>query len=370
MTDLTDVLAAVIRGDRQAAAILGAAQPNEVLSAADAHGVLPLVASRLDGWELPGEPLWSTMGREYRRRAARDLLRERDLRMCLARLSDHGIPVLLMKGAELAYTHYERPDLRTRVDTDLLVPADSRERVRDVLLSGGYEWPGQFPGGLVMYQEPYTKRLGGQIVHVIDIHWRIANPQVFGAILSFDELAGAAVPVSELGPAARGLSPTHALLLACVHRVAHHFNSDSLIWFYDIHLLASRLDEAEWAQFVELARQRGIAAVCAEGLQRTVHYFPTAIPQSVTVALREGQASTADKTTAAYLEPRRHVQNVIADLRALPKWSTRLRLVKEHLLPSSEYMRGTYAPLSHAPLPLLYVQRAMRGARKWLGRVQ
>jgi hypothetical protein len=371
MTDLAEVLAAVVRGDRQAAAVLGTFDPEEVRCAAHEHGVLPLIARQLATWEpAPWAHLQSAFERECRRRAARDLVRERELRACLTELGSHGLRVLLMKGAQLAYTHYERPDLRPRVDTDVLVPADAHDRVRDVLVGCGYEAAGQFPGDLVMYQAPYTKRRGGEIVHILDVHWRIANPQVFGAVLSFEELAAAAVPVPELGPAARGLSSTHALLLACVHRVAHHANSDSLIWLYDIHLLASRLNETEWAGFVDLARLRGVASVCADGLQRTVHYFPTEMPRSVSAALVDELSSTADKATAAYLaRGRRHVQNVLADLRALPKWRSRLRLLTEHLLPSSEYMRGTYAPSSNVPLPVMYVVRAMRGARKWLGRV-
>ena len=48
----------------------------------------------------------------------------------------------------------------------------------------------------------------------------------------------------------RGLSPVHALLVACIHRVAHHRGTERLIWLLDIHLLASRLEEREWTALV------------------------------------------------------------------------------------------------------------------------
>jgi putative nucleotidyltransferase-like protein len=371
LTDITSVLAAIVRGGRSSLPVLNALAPEDVFHAADRHGVLPLVANRLVAWDSPGTLLDSQFGREYRRRAARDLLRERELRDCLAELSLHAVPALLMKGAELAYTHYARPDLRPRLDTDILVRVADRDRAGAALKKCGYESAGQFPGDLVMYQEPYTKRIGNELVHVIDVHWRISNPQVFGRALSFEELAQAAVPVSALGPSARGLAPTHALLLACIHRIAHHAKDERLIWLYDIHLLASNLDDASWAEFVQLARARGVATVCLQGLRRTVHCFQTIVPAAVEEGLAEGLASPEDKATAAYLgQRRRHVQNILADLRALPEWRSRLRLAMEHLLPSPAYMRGVYAPSSNAPLPLLYVRRAVKGARKWFRRAQ
>jgi hypothetical protein len=369
MTGLTDILAAVVRGERNAAPLLDTFNPADVLAAADEHGVLPIVANRLVAWNSSPDLLQSRFGQEYRRRAARDILRERELQDCLAELCRERIPVLLMKGAQLAYTHYARPDLRSRVDTDMLIRVEDRDPVRAVLERCGYESVTQFPGELVMYQTPLTKRLGSELVHVIDVHWRIANPQVFGALLGFQELYDEAIAVPNLAPAARGLSPTHALLLACIHRVAHHFDVDSLVWLYDIHLLASSLDDEGWALFVDRARKRGVAAVCLQGLQKSARYLHTAVPTTVGEQLSAAAASSDDEITAAYLGPgRRHVQNVIADLRALPEWRSRMRLALEHLLPPASYMRDVYAPSSSAPLPVLYMQRAMRGARKWLRR--
>jgi hypothetical protein len=366
MTELTDALAAVVRGEHRAASRLAAFTSDEIRRVADEHGVLPLVVNQLTGGSGASGELRSTLWSEYQRRAIRDALRERDLQECVEQLRLVGVRALLLKGAHLAYTHYERPDLRPRVDTDMLIAADDRNRVRDTLTRCGYEPAGEFPGDLVMYQTSYTKRLGGGLLQVLDLHWRIANPQVFGAVISFDELAASAVRVSALGPGAMAPSPVHALIIACVHRVAHHFNSDLLIWLYDIHLLASSLAPDDWTAFVAFAHQRGVAAVSAEGLQLAEQSFHTSIPEDVRAALSAGAISATDKKTAAYLRRRRHIENIIADFRALPGWGRRLSLLREHLFPSPQYMRGIYAPASHAPLAVLYVQRAMGGARKWL----
>ena len=73
-----------------------------------------------------------------------------------------------------------------------------------------------------MYQASYVTRPRNAPVHVVDLHWRIANPQRVRPVLAYEELAAAAEPVPALAPRARGLRRVHALLLACVHRVAHH----------------------------------------------------------------------------------------------------------------------------------------------------
>jgi hypothetical protein len=205
-------------------------------------------------------------------------------------------------------------------------------------------------------------------VHTVDVHWRIANPQLFAGLLTFDELRAAAIGLPRLSPSARGLSNVHALLLACIHRVAHHFDSDCLVWLYDIHLLAERFTDDEWRELLLTARARRVATICARGLKRAQQAFGTGIPQSVLAGLNaQADGPDGEEPTAAYLSrDRRQVDNFLSDVRALPGWSERIRLIREHLFPSAAYMRGVYAPASRAPLPMLYVRRVWRGARRWL----
>src|SRR5262245_26992375 len=112
MTDLMDALAAVVRGERHGANLLSTFDSEHVRRVADEHGVLVLIANQLAVWEDGNGPLRSILWGEYQRRAVRDVLRERDLQECLAQLQLENVPLLLIKGAQLAYTHYDRPDLR------------------------------------------------------------------------------------------------------------------------------------------------------------------------------------------------------------------------------------------------------------------
>jgi len=327
--------------------------------------VLALVAARLTDRDDVPVDLQSLMRKRVQQAAVRDMLRESDLKAALGALDHAGINALLIKGGQLAYSHYPRPDLRPREDSDLFVPATSRAQVHDVLLALGYIARGQMTGELVAHQASYVKYRDDLASHIIDLHWKIANSQVFAGVLSYEELAKAAVPIPRLGGAARGLCDMHALFLACVHRVAHHFDSDHLIWLYDIHLIARRMTAADWDHFISLAAERQVVEVCRRSLERAAEIFRTEVPPAVW-SDRRFQVTPNRETTAAYLNARPHLMVIVDDLRALPRWRDRWRLAREHLFPPSHYMRTVYAPRSRAPLAWLYARRMVVGAKKWL----
>jgi hypothetical protein len=361
------LLTAILRGDLVADRTLAACDPDHLRALAEDHGVLPLVADRLARMSQVPPALAATFAARARREAASDVVRHVELVRLIAGLAEAGLPAILMKGAQLAYTHYDRPDLRPRMDTDLVVSAAARPSAHQRLIDLGYEPVEQMAADLVMYQAVYVKRRDDVRVHAVDLHWRLANPQPFGMVLAYDELAAAAAPIARLGPAARGLSNSHALLVACIHPVAHHPHAVRLIWHYDIHLIASRFSAAEWEAFTALAIERQVSSVCRRSLELAIQSFTTPVPAGVLERL--SAPAGADDATAAYLSPsRRQIHDAVWDFQALPTWTERLRLVRQHLFPPATYMRDVYAPASSAPLAFLYARRALRGARRWLAR--
>jgi Uncharacterised nucleotidyltransferase len=364
MTEI-ELLAAIVRGDKDIAASLSSIDAETFCRRAAEHGMLPLVAERLAHAEdVPG-----TLRTLVRTRATEalvlDLARVAELKGLLRALAQGGVVPLLLKGAHLAYSHYPRPYLRPKPDTDLLVPLHARDAVRRIVLDLGYQPCLTIPGELVAAQATFDKRRGGRLVHTVDVHWKISNALPFADVLAYDELAGRAVPVPSLEASARGLCSVDALVLAAVHRIAHHFDSDHLIWLYDIDLIARGLTHEEWRQFTALVRARKVAAVCRRSLQRAVDRFGTNIPAWVWTDLPSRDAGEGERT-ARYLARRTHLGVVLDDLRTLPRWRDRWQLVREHAFPPATYMRGVYASSNAAPLPLLYARRLLHGVRKWL----
>ena len=72
------------------------------------------------------------------------------------------------------------------------------------------------------------------------------NPQILADSLPFDALWRDAVPVVRLGPGARMPSLVGSIVLASIHRLAHHQQQERLIWLYDVRLLATLLNDADW----------------------------------------------------------------------------------------------------------------------------
>jgi hypothetical protein len=332
---------------------------------AEAHGVLPLVADRLRAIPGAAPELAAEVRRRTNRAAALDLVRERALQQLLGQCNDAGVVPILLKGAHLAYSVYARPDLRPREDSDLLIDARDRPRMLQLLERHGYEPVPQTSGDLLMYQAPFVRRSAGAVIHTVDVHWRLANPQRFGSVLSYDDLRATSVAVPALSPHAVAPSTIHALLIACVHRIAHHYDAARLIWTFDMHLLAGSLDERMWQTFVDEARRRHVAAVCARSLDLARTTLRTRVPAAVIETL--ARTARLEPDAAAYLRQGGHARRVAADMRLLP-WAQRWALARQHLFPPAAYMRAVYAPASAAPLPVLYAWRAWRGARRWFAR--
>jgi hypothetical protein len=336
---------------------------DEVLQLATAGGVAALLANANAVRAWPVRVRNGLIG-TLRRDAAAEVIRRRDLRRLLDALADGGVRALLFKGAHLAYRHYEHPWLRPRLDTDVMIASGDRRRADEVLQALGYQPTTHFGGELVSHQFQYQRVDRYGVVDHVDLHWKIANPHVFAEALSFEELNGEAVPLPPLGVNARGVSNPHALILACVHLVAHHRNSARLIWLHDIHLLARALRPDEWQPFVDVVLGKQLGSVCSRAIGQAMTSFETAVPATSVARLRN--ASSEDEPAAAFLRGRGTKLAVLrSDLRALPSWGSKVGIVREHLFPPAAYMRTAYGISSPAVLPLAYAFRIARGFGRW-----
>jgi hypothetical protein len=361
----TRSLAALILGDSSAFAT-DARGARVFCDLAEHHGVLPLAGEPRPLACLPSD--WrATIRDRIHRGAAADLVRQHELTRLLAALQGAEVRPLLIKGAHLAYRVYPRPDLRPRIDTDLLVSPEQTGRADGVLRALGYTQVPQVAADLVMYQQPYEKHHDGGVAHTVDLHWRFANPQRFGAVVTYADLLERSARVPGLSDTALGPGLVDALIIACVHRIAHHLEQPRLIWSYDIHLLAGAFDDNTWFEVASTASRHRVSLACQRGLEAAIDHFQTRVPATVLTSLAD--AASGEPPMEAYLDGRQpHIARILSDFRAMDSWAAALRLARQHALPSPTYMREVYAPSSHAPLPWLYARRAWRGARRWLAR--
>jgi hypothetical protein len=352
-----------------AAANPGAADVESLLASAERHGITALLAAQLA--DAPPSPLLDRLRASTQAYAAWEMGHRSALLDALSALASDGIEPVLFKGTALAYSVYANPVLRTRSDTDLIVPMHERPRVESALFRCGFA-----PEPAVASGQTSFTRAGPGGPHGLDVHWQVSNSEVLCRLFTYREMRAEAVPLPALAPNALASSPVHALLLACMHRGTHrhnpyyvsgeaHFGGNRLIWLYDLHLLAGSFDERDWKSFVARAETKGLLGVCGEGLALARECFASSVPDHVWAAMARPQSR---EPAADYLSagPRRQQW---LDFRAQPGALRKARHLRELLFPPAEYMRSRFAVERGHWLPWLYARRAFVGAwRKLRGR--
>jgi hypothetical protein len=346
------------------------------LDASSHQGLQGLLYQQLHGTNVWGNlpvAVRDTLTRTAKRQEALELLRAREIANVLGALAERGIRGVLMKGTPLAYSHYPSPGLRTRGDTDLLLAKRDICAAKKILTGLGYTSPNAVSGELVSYQSLFVRTDAHAVSHALDLHWRINNRQLFAASLDFPDVFRAATPVPGLGPHAHGLCPVHALMLACMHRVAHmhapwHVGSvpqeagDCLIWLYDIHLLSNRMSPEEFIQFANLATEKGLRTICLDGLLAAQARFETALSEDILGKL--SVAGPAERS-ARYLSAGR-LKLLLTELGMLKGWREKFRLLRETALPPRSYICEKYRVSGSALLPALYLHRGLHGIWRYL----
>lgn len=359
------LLAAIVRGDRVEWPFTDPSAERLFLDAARRHGVVPLVARQLrrsEPRERWPEPVVAAIAASARQQAIVEQIQKTELLDLLGAFDARGVRPLVFKGTALAYTHYAYACLRPRCDTDLLVADADVDAAIQALHARGYAPLEHVTGRLVTFQQAFVRVDRHGLRHACDLHWRIANRPAFARLFGWDELKAAARPIAALDHRADAPGVGHALLLACTHRVAHHYDAAELIWIYDIHLLASSMTDAEAAHLRALAVGKGLAAICRRGLALSQRHFATSLP----AALVDLQANGPEPLAAYMGERFRPIDVLVSDLRALGGWRARGRLLCEHLFPSPQYLHGARNRLGGGPLPLVYARRMLHGVWRWL----
>lgn len=270
---------------------------------------------------------------------------------------------LLIKGFPLSYTLYPEPHLRLYSDIDILFPDQkSAEKAWNILEKTGYTRKAALSGKYISHQFSCYRTGSSGFSWVLDMHWRINNHYFFANALTFDELNSSSVPLTGLNPEMRTLSPEYALLFACIHRIAHtpYAESNRLVWLYDIHLLAESFNPGQWSRFSELAMEKKLSSISADGLLNSKIRFNTILAENILKFLQFEGANDPIQAVDLSSAWKYHLGN----LHTMPGWAERFCFLREHLFPPSEYMLEKYNRQNKLWLPILYVSRFAGGFMK------
>ena len=186
---------------------------DRVCELAGDHGVLPAVLSNLPTAEAAPwrERLVAQAGMSL---AVRAVAGE-----TIAALAEAGVPHIVLKGPEFADRLYDRPELRSFTDLDLLVPRSGVPAAEAVLEGMGYaaEASGghKHAGG---YGERSWTRPDRPGV-TVELHWNVVNSPALqrGVSVEFADLQREETPGARGRPSAASL-----LLIAAVHGATGH----------------------------------------------------------------------------------------------------------------------------------------------------
>jgi hypothetical protein len=293
--------------------------------------------------------------------------------VCLALDALHraGLQPLVMKGTALAYSLYPVASARARSDTDIFVQDDRSFTARAALEAAGFTWVPTTGGS----QATFVSEVGG-VRHAIDVHWQFNNSRLLANLFPHADLRARATALASLGPGANSVSPIDALLIACTHRLTHehnpyysdgtpHFSADRLIWLFDIHLLAGALAAPEWRELERLATDRGLRAVCADGLSAARNRFGTDAASGTFMDL---DGARANEAPALYFAAG-PIRQWFMDWSACDGPVQKARYVRELVFPSREYMRSRFGARPQWSLPFWYVRRLLAGAVRRVARL-
>ena len=335
-----------------------------LLAAIERQGIVALAHARVAGAAAGREALPDgftlALAERARDGAARQLLCMDQARRIQRALDDAGIATLWLKGAALARWLYPQPHLREFADLDLLF-ADRADALRAaaVLEPLGYVLPNPHVAGDLVVHELLAWHAPLRLE--LDLHWDLNNYPLLAGRIRWPQLQAGSIAVAGLGSGARALGQVHALAHACIHHAANRLGDrqERLRWLYDIHLLASRLDRAGWDALLADARAGELGAVVLDALQASNRLFGTALDAAVLHAL---QAQAAREWLCI---PRLHSWAYwqYATWRVLPDARTRLRWLRQLLLPDMAHLRVRYGADGAGPLRLLW-RRLHDGGRR------
>ena len=328
------------------------------------HGLNGLVYRQYEGnpaWKQWPDDLRNKVKRTAVIGSAHQLYIKKEIHFLLSSLAKEKIPVLLLKGAALAFTQYPHPEMRSMGDIDMLFRRQDLARALEVIESCGYHFI--YRQGFLGQEFSYNKN---DVAYALplDLHWRLSSYVVLAHVLDFDEMWQAAGTFPGEAEIPCILSPEHALLHACVHLAKHQALEDTtrLLWLFDIHLLCEQLGTQESQEFIDLCIDKKLTQVILDVLLQ----LSTRLPGKRLDNLIKQLSGISQKEPSSRLLYNNFRSFLLKDIFALQSGRAVFRSLQDIFFPPAAYMLKLYQRKNKLWLPWLYTHRLLSGLRKYL----
>lgn len=307
---------------------------------AKAEGVAPLMHFALthSAFQAP-EPIRQKLQLDYYASAAFNQVILTEMARVVQALNEANIPVIVLKGAALAWTVYPDPALRPMSDLDLLTAAPFVGKAVMLLRSHEYELL-KITNHAVLQCEAASKI-------TVELHWTLAGEHPISNKAIIDLITEMA---NEPNNSSKRLSFT--LLYLCAHLVLMH-TEGRLIWFYDIFSFFRYYQkELDWNLLLNRAHQLGWIPALSFAMQVIEKRFGYQPPDNFQPAIKE----SLQKNTSLELKIE-SVQLLMTRAFLALGFFDRLLMVVNLLFPAPKYLRKRYHSNRSRSLPFLYYYR-------------
>jgi len=261
----------------------------EFLEIASAHRVMGLALSiavpalaRSGGAGRGNQELGDLLRTARRRAAMFEIQRDH----VVAILLSAGVQPVILKGAAIAMTFYDKPFERDFVDLDILVPEDQVEQSLQALGAQGYVGPTS-PEVLLAYRHyHFHVPLRDRLAHVVEIHWRLTRASELFQ-LDANEVLSQSTSLERSGPPVLVLPrPEHTLLHLVIQNLHEGFSRLSRL--VDMDRIVAATPGLDWDALIATARKGNLAPATAVSLQLANRLLGCTVPEDVLRELRPG----------------------------------------------------------------------------------
>jgi hypothetical protein len=259
----------------------GALQADPFVELCRQCGVHPWVHGLLDStgrWALVGEPVRERLS-EARAKVRQDnLLLLARFEQALDILREAGVRPVALKGADMLHRLYDRFDLRTLDDVDLLL---SREHLRPALAAlerAGWVSPAEpSRSHYIRSSHHLPVRSPGPLPVHFELHWNLAQASRFR--IDVEGLLQRAHPIEIAGHQALRLDDVDLVAHLLLHHFTHYFDR-GLKNLIDLRAVTSARPSS-WAGAVERVTEWEASAASAASLLHMAKLWPELVPGEV-----------------------------------------------------------------------------------------
>ncbi len=333
----------------------------------DGNELAPLLYSVVRDRDVVVPTVEEKWAREFYRTGARNAVLLDGLHRVLRSLTRAGIPVIVLKGADLAESLYPSIALRPMEDLDLLVPMDELPRaVESLSRSHELVLPMRSHANVIQVFDKHDPgRRPGVGPVLVELHCNLIESPYPSHLEFVDWLWNSAQSGVGTGGTVKRLVNEALILQLCSHFV-NHSRGKKLLWLHDIAevIVASR-EQIDWDSLVANSARFDLVGVVHPVLTCVAEMWNAPVPADVQRRLAALRPSRRERAYFSWVG--RRAQSYPALLpqasRSLGARLWQLAYLRDNVLPPPGYMLKRYGIRRGFWLPLSYPFRWFRKLR-------